>query len=600
MAEALKLKARDELFRLSENDLETKFGSLNHKAQSVAATKFYIREIRNPVSAFISEDDLGYGVVDGAQDLGCDFIRRDDGQVLIIQSKYRGVSATENIEDVSHFKSILKRFRDKKMKPNKRLEDALTEIDWEADQFELVFICFSKLGDQARIISEQQADYPSDVPELEERCEWKFLDESDLNVALRNARSFQVGVTDKRFELFPEGSKGQRGTSVIAVDTGGHKSYVMTLSASQLVNAYRALGQDAIFSLNIRNFIGNTRTNAEIIKTAIEAPENFYLFNNGISCLATKVTVTEKSVEAVGLQVINGAQTVKSLVHVSKKWSAQIPCILVRITEIKEGYGPGGKIREQITKSNNTQNTIKISDFRSNDPVQIALKAQFAAIARKGRKAAYLPKRTDRVPAQTEIVRLEEFSKSVYAFLYDPTEFTNSTSFLFDDSKLGGYAKVFGDGTHVWERMPDDEFEQRAAMYWIAQDFGAHLREAREKEVDTDARASLERKWLLIYAAARTLEFYYPGDEFKAQLRKFHKGDWSVAGEATDKKSQILSRVFQSAKSGVTTAYKNSKLYKPDFEHRKWIRSKDTPAAIKTMLTTIVLPAQPRLDDISK
>jgi hypothetical protein len=88
-AEPLKLKARDELIRLTEKDLQTKFGSLNAKQQSVAATKFYVREIRNPVSSSIAEEDISFGVVDGANDLGCDFIYRDDGHVLIVQSKYR-------------------------------------------------------------------------------------------------------------------------------------------------------------------------------------------------------------------------------------------------------------------------------------------------------------------------------------------------------------------------------------------------------------------------------------------------------------------------------------------------------------------------------
>jgi hypothetical protein len=384
------------------------------------------------------------------------------------------------------------------------------------------------------------------------------------------------------------------------VEAGGRKSYVMTLPATQLVGAYKALGQDAIFSLNIRNFIGSTSTNKAIIKTAVEEPENFYLFNNGISCLATRVSLTEEAVEVYGLQVINGAQTVKSLVHVAKKWQSEIPSVLVRITEIAEGYGPGGKIREQITKSNNTQNTIKISDFRSNDPVQEALREQFGGLVRGGRKVAYLPKRTDRIPPQTEIVRMEEFAKSVYAFLYNPTEFTGSTSFLFDDSTAGGYSKVFGDGIHIWERIPTDEFELRAAAYWIAQDFGAFLREARENEGDADARAALERKWLLIFAAAKTLEYYYPGDEFKAQVRKLHRGDWSVRSTEDDKRNQILKRVFQSAKSGVTTAYKTSKLYSKNFEHRKWIRSKDTPNNIRDALITIVLPVQPKLDSIPR
>jgi hypothetical protein len=558
---------------------------------------------QQPNSTFVryeTEEDLSFGIVDGANDLGCDFIYRDDGHVLIIQSKYRNSIAVEDVKDISHFKSILKRFRDTNLVANKLLVDSLDEIDWELDHFELVFVCFSKLAGQARVVADQLPDYPIDLPDLDERCEWKFLDEGDLNVELRSSRSLLTGVSDKSYKLYPIGAKGRKGTSVISVEAGGRKSYVMTLPATQLVNAYKYLGQDAIFSLNIRNFIGSTTTNKAIIKTAIEEPDNFYLFNNGISCLATKVSLTEEAIEVYGFQVINGAQTVKSLVHVAKKWQSEIPSVLVRITEIAEGYGPGGRIREQITKSNNTQNTIKISDFRSNDPVQDALRDQFGGLVRGGRKVAYLPKRTDRVPPQTEIVRLEEFAKSVYAFLFNPTEFTGSTSFLFDDSTAGGYSKVFGDGTHVWERMPTDEFELRAAAYWIAQDFGAFLREAREAEGDPDARAALERKWFLIFAAAKTLEYYYPGDEFKTQVRKLHRGNWSVASTEDNNKNQILRRVFQSARSGVTTAYKTSKIYNKNFEHRKWIRSKDTPNSIRDALVNIVLPVQPKLDSIPK
>jgi hypothetical protein len=205
-------------------------------------------------------------------------------------------------------------------------------------------------------------------------------------------------------------TKGKRGPQFITVDAGGHKSYVMALLANQLVAAYHTLGRDAIFSLNIRNFIGNSGTNRQIYKTATEDSQNFYLFNNGISCLATKVVLTDQSVEIVGLQVINGAQTVKTLVQAANKWSSE-PSVLVRITEIQEGYGPGGKIREPITRSNNTQNTIKISDFRSNDSIQDELRSQFSSINRSGRKVAYLPKRTDKIPPQTEIVRMEEFAK---------------------------------------------------------------------------------------------------------------------------------------------------------------------------------------------
>ena len=597
MADVLKVKARDELVRLTELELHSKFVALNAKQQSIAATKFYVREIHNPIATVIDDDDIDLGIVDGGNDLGCDFIHRDDGRVLVIQSKYRGQGTSEKTEEITRFRNVLKSFRDTKQKSNNRLADAIASIDWENDQFELVFITFGKINEQARAVSQQAPDYPTDVPDLDERCDWRFLDETDINVALRNAHSVAAGISKMPFTLHPMGTKGQRAHSVISVAAGNHKSYVMTLDANQLVNAYKALGQDAIFSLNIRNYVGKTQTNKKILETARLDPENFYMFNNGNSCLATQVTVTDNAVEVVGLQVINGAQTIRSLVHVGQ-FGSHVPFVLVRVTEIAEGYGSGGKIREQITRFNNTQNTIKLSDFRSNDPVQSALSEQFKQIVRSGRKVAYLPKRTDKIPANHEVVRLEEFAKSVYAFLHGPTEFTASTSFLFDDSENGGYAAVFGDGTHVWERMPEAEFEMRAAMYWIAQEFGAQLRATRENTTDFDARAALERKWLLIYAAACCFEYCYKGDGWKIQLRKLYRGDWTVSG--SDKKSQILANVFRASVAGVTTAYKNERTNNKSFEHRRWIRSKETPTRIRTVLNDIVLPLQPPLDDIPK
>ena len=75
---------------------------------------------------------------------------------------------------------------------------------------------------------------------------------------------------------------------------------------------------------------------------------------------------------------------------------------------------PALRYARQITKSNNTQNTIKVSDFRSNDPVHLELVKQFSEIVRNGNRVTY-PKRTAQIPTQGEIVKLEEFAKSFYA-----------------------------------------------------------------------------------------------------------------------------------------------------------------------------------------
>lgn len=526
--------------------------------------------------------------------------------VKVITPKFRASGTNENSETLSHFHSILKRFRDLSSVANSYLREILSEIDWATDTFELVFLTFGKLDGQARTVSSQLPAYPKGVEDLEGRCEWKFLDEEEINVELRSARNLLRGLSSRFVTLYPIGEKGKRGaSSVIEIESGGYSSFIMSLDARQLIKIYEDLDRDAIFSLNIRNYIGNTSTNKEMINCAESEPENFFLYNNGVSCLASRVDVLDHGVTVHGLQVINGAQTVKSLVTVERKhkrnrtsiWlnPEKTPKILVRITEIPEPSGPV-KIRENITQYNNTQNTIKISDFRSNDDVQENLKEQFSDIFRGGKRVVYLPKRTDKIPPNSEVIRMEEFTKSVYAFLYDPTAFSGASSFLFNTEKGGGYTQVFGDGSVTWSRMPSDEFKLRAGIYWLAQEFARRIRIARESEVDPDVKAALERKWLVIYAASVVFRKVYGENAWKSRVEKLYKGDWRI-DDATGNGATVL-KIFEASKSGVITAYKNNKTFNPNFVHRNWMRGKETPDRISDSLQNIILPLVSNIGDI--
>ena len=205
-------------------------------------------------------------------------------------------------------------------KGNERLLNQISSIDWKNDSFELTYITFGSLDNQARKIAEQRANYPDDNGDLEARCTWNYLDETDLNEALRSALALEKGGTETTRALYPIGTKGKRGiSSVIEVKAGDYRSFIMALDARQIIGAYEALGRDALFSLNIRNFIGNTATNKEIVKTARTNPDAFFLFNNGISCLCTRLDPHEDRIVVTGLQVINGAQTVKALVNAGRK-----------------------------------------------------------------------------------------------------------------------------------------------------------------------------------------------------------------------------------------------------------------------------------------
>ncbi|HVA79813.1 MAG TPA: AIPR family protein, partial [Candidatus Binataceae bacterium] len=339
----------------------------------------------------------------------------------------------------------------------------------------------------------------------------------------------------------------------------------------------------------------NTATNKEIIRTGRDDPTSFFHLNNGISCLASDFEIDDQNdrVRVTGLQIINGAQTVKSLVKASqdKTWvEEKEPALLVRITEVR-AYGSAGQFRERIIRGNNTQNIIKASDFRSNDPVQTDLIRKFAVIHRGGKEVQYVPKRTDRPKPNAITIRLEEFAKAVYSFLCDPVKFSGSTSFLFDDGETGGYRSVFGDGEVVWHFMPEREFRLRSAIWWLSLEFGNRLRDEKKKlderigderddEKKNEAvleRHALERKWPFIFSAGLLLQQGNRGSGYVDDLLKTYKGDWKF-GEGTTGK--WFEQIYEKSRKSIVWLYKQASK-QPGFEHRNWMRSNSTVASIR-------------------
>lgn len=67
--EVHKIKARDELIRIAEQEVGSPFSNLSDKQRSIEATKFYVKHIRNLIATSINDEDISYSVVDGSNDL---------------------------------------------------------------------------------------------------------------------------------------------------------------------------------------------------------------------------------------------------------------------------------------------------------------------------------------------------------------------------------------------------------------------------------------------------------------------------------------------------------------------------------------------------
>lgn len=143
---------------------------------------------------------------------------------------------------------------------------------------------------------------------------------------------------------------------------------------------------DNLFSANYRGFLGankKKRINNGIQQTINNQPDDFWVFNNGITLITNKIGTYSSKSYIEGISIINGAQTTGSIGSLEVKDDVLLQKIsqlevMCRIVVCKNQE----KITE-IVKFNNTQNKITTWDQFSNDPHQKLLKEQFDNIGVK-------------------------------------------------------------------------------------------------------------------------------------------------------------------------------------------------------------------------
>jgi hypothetical protein len=75
------------------------------------------------------------------------------------------------------------------MKMKAALQEVVSDIDWESDYFYLQFLTLGKVGQNVRAKAEDGPHLPQQLPDIADRVEFQFSDESDLNEKLREALS---------------------------------------------------------------------------------------------------------------------------------------------------------------------------------------------------------------------------------------------------------------------------------------------------------------------------------------------------------------------------------------------------------------------------
>jgi hypothetical protein len=587
-----KVQFKDQLIEWSEKDLGVSFSTLNNVQQSRQMIKFFVLEILEKLYPGIVPDDEGElesSIIDGSGDGGGDFLyRTDDGQVLIIQAKYRGKDASESPEAVGRMCDLPERLylcsQGKQTSLNKELIELAAQIDWAEDRFRLYFVSTGKSGQAVNDRVEQGLGPVPAFPDFLERSEFRYLDLSALNKELREALA-SADFSDKPIviPMLPDANEVPW-SHFIGPD---REMYIGEVSGAELASLLQE-HKSALFTMNIRDYVGDTKTNKQIKQTALECPEHFQYFNNGVTAVAGKITADSKlrTLTCEKLSVINGAQTIRSLLAavLDKKPPTHKPVSSVRVILRLMSFSYPHEVTfvREVTKYNNTQNAIKIADFMSNDEVQKDLARRFHDLNLSGRRFEYLNKRS--IKGRNNIaITLEELTKSIYAFEYGPDDMFGGASRLFDASPTGLYTKVF---EHPDCPLTADGFNLIAGVYFACsylKDNWEQQRKALRLKKET-MHPSLERKGLIYFAVAELQRMSYmkQGFDLEHDLRKLAKpNDWWP--DASSLPRVALDAAFSIASKVLVQQY-DLKKKSLGFKHRNWFRDSNTLTDIRSGL----------------
>jgi len=131
-----------------------------------------------------------------------------------------------------------------------------------------------------------------------------------------------------------------------------------------------------VFESNIRKHLGGKGSiNKGITKTLEEHPHNFFEWNNGITITVDNYSMKYNQLSLVGAQIVNGAQTSKSILDRKKKTNNLDAEVLVTIIKTKDE-----EHQRNITKYRNSQNAIKGKDYVSLEDYHIAIHSMLERI----------------------------------------------------------------------------------------------------------------------------------------------------------------------------------------------------------------------------
>lgn len=314
------------------------------------------------------------GLTDGGNDKKIDFVTISNGTLFISQGYHtaqKNVKVIAPANKASDLNTALAWITSGKGdSPNEKLRSKITEIrqlisDGEIEAIELLYVHNCAESQQIKDELETckcylQSSLSKNGNEIE--VSYKELGRSSLE-KLYIALSQQIVVKDNiEFD----------GQLIDSIQGDGWTSHVGFANGTWLNELFREHGAE-LFSANYRGFMGlskRRKINSAIRSTAETNPKDFFVFNNGVSILTTKLVKDTNTLE--GISIINGAQTTGSIGSVQDFKKLDGLKVLCKVIECVDS----DKVKK-IVQYNNTQNHITTWDHYSNSSEQKLVAEEF-------------------------------------------------------------------------------------------------------------------------------------------------------------------------------------------------------------------------------
>lgn len=202
-----------------------------------------------------------------------------------------------------------------------------------------------------------------------------------------------------------------------------------------------------LMSPNIRDYLGVVRSsgniNFGIKETAKSQPENFAIFNNGITILVNDYDsidegMSTQRLRVKGVGIVNGGQTTGALGSLDKSEAGSTAGAMVMARFVK---CRNATVLGDIVKYNNTQNKVEATDFRSKDAVQDRLRKEFADVPEADYRGGRRGGATDAIQRVKTLVPDSSVAQSIAAFHGEPNLAYNETRSIWDNDAV--YSRVF-------------------------------------------------------------------------------------------------------------------------------------------------------------